>query len=172
MTQAVVRHSDLRLLQWTGHLCGWRPVWDEVDLCRDRRDDHSHVRTDGSVRREIVIVHQHGLRRGLWLALSRSVSVCPVVLLEVTQLLPLLHLVHSDPLVASLTKQAGHGVGVVASVRLIENAPQLLARLSEVASQLLPQLLMMKGVRSCWSFWDDANACFGLHRNRSSDLTP
>lgn len=83
-----------------------------------------------------------------------------------------LHLIHSDPVIAGLTEQAGHGAGVVASVRLREDASQLLAWLSKVAPELLPQLLILKRVRSRRSVWDDWEACFGLGRNRSSDLTP
>lgn len=35
----------------------WRPVRDEVHLRWDWRDDHSHVRANGPVRREIVVVY-------------------------------------------------------------------------------------------------------------------
>lgn len=82
-----------------------------------------------------------------------------------------LRLFHSDPLVASLTEQAGHGLGGVAPMRLREDASQLLAWLSKGALELLPQLLVLKRERSRWSVWDDGNACFGLRENGSSDLT-
>lgn len=91
-----------------------------------------------------------------------------MVLLQVVSL----HLIHADPGSASLTEQAGRGVGIIASVWLREDASQLLAWLTEAALQLLPQLLILKGIRSRCSVWDDGNACFGLHRNRRSDLTP
>lgn len=173
MTPAVVRHSDLRVLQRTADLRRWRAVWDEVHLRRDWRDHHSHVRPDGSVGREIVVVHQRGLFRELGLALSSNVSVwvVPVVLLEVPRRLSF-HLIRSDPVVAPRTEQAGHGVGgVVALVCLIKDASQLLAWLKEVPPRFLPLLLVLKRVRSCWSVWDDGNAGFGLRKNRSADLT-
>lgn len=91
--------------------------------------------------------------------------------MEVLRVVPL-HLIHSDPVIPSLTEQAGHGVGVVSLVWLREDASQLLACLSNVASQLLPQLLVLKGVRTQRSAWDDGNACFGPHGNRSANLAP
>lgn len=91
--------------------------------------------------------------------------------MEVTHVISL-HLIHSDALVAGLSEQAGHRVRVVASVLVSKDSPQLLACLTEVAPQLLSQLLMLKRVRSQRSVWDDGNICFGFYRNRSSNLTP